>query len=131
MSKIKGIRYKEEIKFRAWDRFVEKMWHWDEHNAFSTNTGSIKDWFCDHDLRQMQYIGIDDKFDVEVYEGDILAFTNNNQEVGIVEYEERKFVAYYLDENGDQDDILDYKTCCFEVIGNIYETPKLIPKPKK
>lgn len=65
---------KREIKFRAWDKFTKRMWKWDEHNAFTTNEGSIRQWFTDHDLIQMEYTGIKDNLGhgSEIYEGDLI-----------------------------------------------------------
>lgn len=122
-----------EIKFRAWDKFTKKMWQWEDHNAFSTSKGSIKDWFTDHDLIPLQYTGIKDVEGVEIYEGDIVAYWyENNSELetyAIIREDDccNMFAADVVDREIDPNDglfltnLIDH---C-EVIGNIYQNPEM------
>lgn len=63
---------KTPYKFRAYDKFTKKMWQWEDHNAFTTSRGSIKDWFTDSDLEPMMFTGITDMDGKPIYEGDIV-----------------------------------------------------------
>lgn len=124
----------EQIKFRAYDIFTKKMWKWEEHNAFSTNKGSIKDWFTDQDLRIMQYTGRRDWAGKEIYEGDILGLINTHI-FGVVDYSKQfaGFVLYPtkelnnidmepLDEEWEED----ADRPRYLVVGNIYKNPELL-----
>ena len=118
-----------EIKFRAWDKHTKRMWQWDEHNAFSTGRGSIKEWFTDQDLCIMQFTGLKDKNGKEVYEGDVITcYAVQRETHDAIEKHEKIEVKYsdgYFYPFGYNcgwrsyvDDI--------EVIGNIYENPELL-----
>lgn len=61
----------QPIDFRAWDKHTEKMWKWNQHNAFTTDTGSIKQWFDDSDLFIMQFTNVLDSKGKKIYQGDI------------------------------------------------------------
>jgi len=78
------------------------------------------------DLKIMQYTGLKDKNGKEIYEGDVIKDGAGN--IYKVHYSEKMacFVSAYSDgiicgsvDNTD------------EVIGNIYENPELVNKPKK
>lgn len=128
-----------EIKFRAWDKKNKRMvivasyefinfsgettiqWGKEEYRESCCKHGDNED-----RLELMQYTGLKDKNDVEIYEGDI---------VKIGKYKPRvvKYEHFYTDDSyggvsnmgfydiGTQD----------EIIGNIYENPELLKENKK
>lgn len=124
---------KREMKFRVWDKFTSKMWEWEEHNAFSVDKGSIKQWFEDADLIHLQYTGLKDKNGKEIYEGDIMRAKVDN-EFGS-QNEMNLFVQFCPNASGwtltvpDQD--IKHHYCWFinktgEVIGDIYQNKDLL-----
>ena len=117
---------KRPIKFRAWDKHTKKMWQWDDHNAFTTGKGSIKQWFNDSDLIQMQYTDTKDKNNVEVYEHDIITHSHDGM-VGVVTWSPGlyRFVIENLAQTEIIADLCDYDADP-EVLGNIYENQELL-----
>lgn len=150
-----------EIKFRAWDA-VNKMWlkitgfetHVsDDGKTASINTG-LAGMFHDGDyigtfqkhggeqnnVILMQYTGLKDANGIEIFEGDIIKFTNCIDEV----YEEIGTVVFDLDECGYKAQYSKGSTVhciylispkvfsdrfhevIYEIIGNIYENPELL-----
>lgn len=118
---------KREIKFRVWDTKSESMEHeiaigkgYGE-DSYILFLGIGETFIIDDDIvKIMQYTGLKDKNDVEIYEGDILK-SDINETFGLVCFEDGKFVVNW--ENISED--------LFEwtgefVIGNIYETPELL-----
>lgn len=113
-----------EIKFRAWDlvNVVEDV-SIDGKYWFKENNGQRGGYYDVQVYPLMQYTGLKDKNDKEIYEGDILT---NNQVVEFLEdlggwyampYRMR-LDRYWLKEEGGG----------MEVIGNIYENPELLEK---
>lgn len=127
-----------EIKFRAWDKYENKMrqvstidftnedlWLIVENNRImSANLFEVE---------LMRYTGIKDKNGVEVYEGDIIKYSSNvinkfyavNEILREVEF---KYGMYGIKgfEGGTHIPFGNILKCQYEVIGNIYENPNLL-----
>ena len=114
-----------EIKFRAWDKINKEMINVESINfqerRVYRDVVSYRDF---NDVELMQYTGLKDEYDDEIYEGDIVTLHNSRYKV-IFDNEGARFVL---------------KDCFFEigipfknnnnkemeVIGNIYENPELM-----
>lgn len=132
-----------EIKFRAWDKLRKTMRSHEDINIWDR---FMKDDMSNQYAPLMQYTGLKDKKGKEIYEGDIIKFSNHIDEV----YEEIGVVDFDLSECGykatyktrEFNNIMGYygRTNCiylinnkeyeceYEVIGNIYENPELLEK---
>ena len=129
------------IKFRAWDKKKKEMYFIDFAPRTLIPVKSLRD-----DL--MQYTGLKDKNGKEIYEGDIVRgnfYYNGVVEfnIGFIEWADKLGRWWVSDKNNDmfsefntsdgieeETIINDELTECLidkcEVIGNIYENPKLI-----
>ncbi len=133
-----------EIKFRAWHKKRQKMYivmslvrpdqapyclcreHPDDRSEALLTEG----------LEFMQYIGVKDKSEVEIYEGDIsqtIAFTDAGEEVRL-----SKFVYFYDEglarfrKRRDDGEIYDCDKISEQgktIIGNIHQKPELMEVP--
>lgn len=110
-----------ELLFRSWNTQTNKM------KYLAPGSGLEPSQFVIY----MQYIGITDKNEDWVYEGDIVKLTLPNKKMSInyiVKYCED--CAYYLLEcvtdNMELDTFCGYAKDQIEVIGNIYENPELL-----
>lgn len=85
----------------------------------------------------LQYIGTNDTFDNEIYEGYIIKRTDltpieefyGKEEIGVVKYKNAQFVLETSEERYyeiSSDGIFHINMADYEVIGNIYETPQLL-----
>ena len=108
----------ERFKFRAWNRIVERM-----SKVFDLREDHCKTQW--HILTIMQTIGIPDKYGNVIFEGDILKTSTG---LCFVIWENGKFVVESPG-SGAIDDMLLEDWRSSEIIGNIYENPKLL-KPK-
>jgi len=113
-----------EIKFRAWDKWEKKMLFsntelFDDMIGFRFGHFSIDVDVLD-DVALMQFTGLKDKNGVEIYEGDIVKQFGGH--IFKVVFDKGSFL--YSKENGCS--WLVESVSSVEVIGNIYENPKLI-----
>jgi len=114
-----------EIKFRAWDKIINE-WVYFTLEELCNEVGDfsiMKNW-C-------QYTGLKDKNGREIFERDIVKWFNeadNVFELGKVIMNFYSWVAHTI--NKGQFTFFDahFEGVEFEVIGNIYENPKLLKK---
>ena len=120
-----------EIKFRAWIkelneiREVEYINFWKKMISFPNKF--CKEYYLNADFDEielMQYTGLKDKNNEEIYEGDIVTLHNNKYKV-IFNTEEARFVLRddefemnipFTNNNNER----------MEVLGNVYENPELL-----
>ena len=123
-----------EIKFRAWDIIAKRMLSWGD--IFSLPAWEIFPGTPEQrPFEVMQYTGKRDTKDQEIYESDIIECEYKNGETwrGVVKWGIGE-PSFFIIRN-------DVKSCnCYsvnygggyvkryEVIGNIYENPELLPK---
>ena len=120
-----------EIKFRAWDKKDKVMVDF-SHPYLAVVGERIRNYSLGYDsegnYRQqeniiyMQYTGLKDKNDVEIYEGDILRFSEGDCRAVSYDYERTGFKLA----SEDPVNPLWQMHKFMEVIGNIYETPELL-----
>lgn len=123
-----------EIKFRVWDKEEKKM-------ILSKNVTDSINIFArgclSSNIELMQYTGVKDKNGTEIYEGDIVEFNDveysdsPSQKFTIRSGEDfhrdccylqniNEYIDQYIKDNGE------YPDDSIEIVGNIYENPKLI-----
>lgn len=77
-----------------------------------------------------QYTGLTDKNGTKIFEGDILEFTDGDDEkIPYLVVWDDFFSSWHIAQNGDRnfwDDFADFESERFEVIGNIHDNPELL-----
>jgi len=140
-AKAKDI-FKREIKFRAWEPELNCMFRYNYsmpdllisfdgkifQQTFTEDGEPTKELIRDPQPILMQYTGLKDKNDEEIYESDILTWPNAAiPDKEIVFFEDGAFCVRSLD--GCKHFLgKDKLNICCEKIGNIYENPDLLEK---
>ncbi len=122
-----------EIKFRAWDNFFKQMYYFDFENNIEVRSGHL--WIVHEEgaisskspsIKIMQYTGLKDRNDKEIYVGDLVAVADYANWEGLYKiiWDEKNLMYMLEDAYGDKE-----KMCEFEhylIKGNIYENPELL-----
>ena len=133
-----------EIKFRAWDKVKQKWCNYMINNGtvyfMDNNTGcwhgNYLGRYNDFDL--MEYTGIKDINNVEIFEGDIVEISKENsdfKEISVVKFD--KYSSSFVLVVQDDDcgylsyDFLYCDRIFYKVIGNIYEHKDLLKQENK
>ena len=116
-----------EIKFRAWDKINKEMFNVESINFQERRVyKDVVSYRNFNDIELMQYTGLKDKNNKEIYEGDILSDGNDEKPYKVI-FENGSFRAEF---EGDFEeysfDLIDVVAQGCEIIGNIYENPELI-----
>ena len=116
-----------EIKFRAWDKLNKEMFNVESINFQERKVyRDIVSYRKFNDIELMQYTGLKDKNNKEIYEGDILSDGNNEKPYKVI-FENGSFRTEF---EGDFEeysfDLIDVVAQGCEVVGNIYENPELL-----
>lgn len=120
-----------KIKFRAWDG---QQMSYGKEERFDDMIAWRFHHFNDDNIILMQYTGLKDKNGKEIYEGDIVNFSNGNMMGTFNANSEVKFLdgCFMIEINDgwdEWDELWHYtKHWDVEVIGNIYENPHLLGK---
>ena len=121
-----------EIKFRAWLKEHKSMK--DVMEIDIDNQTIFYYWFGDHDghfenfnkIDLMQYTGLEDKNNKEIYEGDIVKLRANHG-IGVVKYYDEwgAFVVEYIKPRQLAVLGMNYYKEDIEILGNIYQNLEL------
>lgn len=99
--------------------YIELSSYSSDHHGWDTTCGDVL----------MQYTGIKDKNDVEIYEGDIVSFmflkTKVERKRGVVVFDVDE-LCYFIRTSSEWGYNHNLAWCDTEVIGNIYENPELL-----
>ncbi|CAD7288279.1 YopX family protein [Campylobacter suis] len=128
-----------EIKFRVWDKELRVL---RDARYIDLENGEVSYWLNQakntniikplKNVEIMQCSGLEDKNGTLIYEGDIIEgrfIKDNTTAIGRVDYfhKDTKFICHLID--GDYTPVSSLEE--IEVLGNIYENPKLLKKKDK
>jgi len=117
-----------EIKFRFFDKLKNDTFTINDMNSYEV-------WDCVQDDRYitMRFTGLTDKYGVDIYEGDILAFaTGLKFQRGCVVFSKGGFKfdinKPFFAKRTHVSEAINRKGAKARIIGNIYENPELLEK---
>ena len=118
-----------EIKFRAWNKQTRRMEDVRQINFFDSEMlNGNSEWYSLRHIELLQHTGLNDKNGKEIYEGDIIQVDGyGNKEIYTVSY---RYGRYVLEAKDLVEGFLDVDDDFLEVVGNIYENPKLLENEK-
>ena len=124
-----------EIKFRAWLKEKKEMidnarpdFFCKQLNYLRGNSAGGQDVLgvSTEDIELMQYTGLKDKNNKEIYEGDVLSNGNDEKPYKVI-FENGSFRAEFEGDFEEHSfDLIDVVAQGCELVGNIYESPELI-----
>lgn len=117
-----------EIKFRAWDKLNKEMFNVESINFQERKVyRDIVSYRKFNDIELMQYTGLKDKNNKEIYEGDIVKLRNNHG-MGVVKYYDEwgAFVIEYTKPKPLVVLGMNYYIEDIKILGNIYENSELL-----
>ncbi|WP_339002902.1 YopX family protein [Fusobacterium polymorphum] len=114
-----------EIKFRAWDKINKEMFNVESINFQERRVyKDVVSYRKFNDIDIMEYTGLKDKNNKEIYEGDIITLHNRKYKV-IFNAEEARFVLRD-DEFELEISFTNNNNKRMEIVGNIYENSELL-----
>ena len=132
-----------EIKFRAWDKVSLLMYNWDDiysiHRTLQNDisvTCSLANGasYKPGSFELMQYTGLKDKNGVEIYEKDVVSYSEHyigdhrySAGRGVVEFDNGSF---FINESEFSPELCreEIENEHIEIIGNVFENPELVDK---
>ncbi|EGQ4313718.1 YopX family protein [Staphylococcus pseudintermedius] len=115
-----------ELEFRAWDKVNKEMSDVDKIDFFwksvVLDNGSLRSF---HEVVLMQSTGLTDKYEDEVYIGDII-WDDMHDEYGVVKLSEAKAI---IDWGYIEEDLFE-NIELLEVVGNIFENKDLLQEER-
>jgi uncharacterized phage protein (TIGR01671 family) len=136
-----------ELKFRAWDKEEEKLIYLNSkkhhHHSFTVKLNGNISYFNlqngsgGEEYILMQYTGLKDKNNVEIYEGDVVRLFDGDEDLTCVEFRDGAFKVEHVGVRNIMERVngptgawvnlsVDQRYC--EVVGNIYKNPELLTK---
>lgn len=120
------VKANEEIETVDVINFIDGCTEWGEPEIIVGGVGRTFD-----EVILMQCTGLKDKNGTLIYEGDIVKFNFDTDEIkAVVSWDDKELIGFYLNTTDYFKDkyVTDYDFYKndYELIGNIYENPKLI-----